>query len=293
MKLIILLILLVIPFNVEAEEYTNGFGIKMTEEEIEKLEMAGFSEDEIYLMNEDIFIEYTTNNYVSVATTNKYMKNTVYFNGDIDDPKSKPIHEESFEITEEEYENASTEIQTRGICGSVSTTYKLLTSDIIYDSTNNKYKYKANLKWKKMPKVREYDLIGIGIDSNVSVIGSGTTFSNSVVYSDGSTATKTSATETRISQTGIAKYFPLYKDTSSKTVKNMNITMIAPVQKKTTSTITVLNNYADYSHGVKSVPFDSIDVSISIYGFSFGGSTSIPEFDSMSTAQAIYDGIKW
>ena len=93
MKLIILLILLVIPFNVEAEEYTNGFGIKMTEEEIEKLEMAGFSEDEIYLMNEDIFIEYTTNNYVSVATTNKYMKNTVYFNGDIDDPKSKPIHE--------------------------------------------------------------------------------------------------------------------------------------------------------------------------------------------------------
>lgn len=295
-KILTLLLLggMLLPNCISAEEiYTNANGIKMSINDINNLKDAGFNEEEIEIMDENLYLEFNTEDYQIISSTKKYIKTTIYFDGEIENPNSKPIHEINEEVSEEEYNSATESIQSRGICGSVSTTYKLLTSDIVRDSANNRYNYKATLTWKKMPKVRKYDIIGIGIDGDVSVVGSATTFRNSVKYSDGSTAYKSSATETRISSTGIAKYFKLYEDTSSKTVSSMVITMIAPVIKRTDSKIKVLNNYADYSHCVKAVAFDTLDVGVSAFGISFGGSASVPEYDSMSTAQAIADGLNW
>ena len=97
------------------------------------------------------------NEDVLVSSTSRYFK-TVTREYDLQNINSN--HSQTFEITEEEFENFNI-----GLNDVVNTTYKKLTTNIY--ASGNLYKYEVVLQWKNIPKVRSYDIIGIAYDSNV------------------------------------------------------------------------------------------------------------------------------
>ena len=89
---------------VNAAEYENYFGLKMTNFQYNNLLNLGFSENEIYYMNEETFEQNKNTEATLVAENNKYYK-TIYtnLNGDT----------YSTEITKVEYDNQGM-MNTRG-----------------------------------------------------------------------------------------------------------------------------------------------------------------------------------
>ena len=67
--------------------------------------------------------------------------------------------------------------------GYIETGAKKMTTRII--STNGRYRYKVDLEWKSMPKVRSYDILGMCIENNVSIY-SNVYFQQNYCYSSGS-----------------------------------------------------------------------------------------------------------
>lgn len=267
--------------------FVNSNNIKMSQEDVTNLKNLGFSSEEIDIMDENTYFNNKDLVGKVVATSYKYMKTTNYF---INGNDTMPFNSVTSEVTEAEYENES-DIIPYGVCGTVSTEYKLLTSEIV--KIGSKYRYKATLTWKKMPKVRGYDIIGIGIDNTVSVDSTSQGFSNAVKYDDGTTANKTSPYKRNVSSTGEAVSFKLYSNTLKKKVTNMIISMYFDVNKLTSNSITTLNAYADYAHRKDTNDISSVSFSVGYAGISFGVSSDATKYDSMNTAHAIADNLKW
>lgn len=291
--LFILLGLFLLPNVVFAQNNINGLNIEMNEEEVYNLKNLGFSDLAIDGMDYATFLENKDLIGKVLSQEVKYYKTVEYYNNASISLLSLTNNDDPYlvitkEISEEEYNNSEDEIIPMSSCGFVSTEYKILQSSIV--AVNGRYRYVAELTWKKMPKVRNHDIIGIGIDSDVSVISSTKKLINTV-KDNGTTKTNNTIKKTTTSSSGIAVAFPLYSSTS---ITTMNITFYVEVQKRNTNTLTVLNNYADYAHGTKSTTvIDSVGFSISAGVISFSAGGTINEFDSMSTAHAILDGIKW
>ena len=256
--------------GINAANFTNYFNIVMTNEQYNNLLNLGFSEEEIYYMNEETFNENKDLNASLKAVTSKYYK-SIYT-----DLNGNP---QTIEITESEYNNTSSN-QMRGY---VETTYKRLDA-YISQIDDTKFRYKTTTRWKSMPSVRSYDIVGLAFSSPYVKISGLVKFqfnyciSNGTCYADGSYYNKK-----EYYNGGSAVYkFPT-------NAVSMTAMMYYDVVKDTTDTITSQLIHGDYAHATS-------NVTASIYnnhtmtrgGLSLG--TSSPYYDEIPCADTGWTG---
>lgn len=200
-KVCLLLAMLIIPFNVKAEE-----------------------------VNETIVV-YDVKYYKSVLT-NHLPFNSLYSQNYM-----------TYEISENEYNLADQKVNLMNL---TITEYKKMETSI--SSSGKQYKYNVKLTWKKMPKVRSYDIIGIGFLPSVTIDGN-VSFSQTYCKSSNSCTTNTTST-IKTSNTGATAVFKLPTDT---TYTSMYQTLSFKVKKNTSSTIIRQVAAGDYSHATSSI----------------------------------------
>lgn len=222
--------------QVNADEYENYYGIEMTTEEYNTLINLGFSQDEIYYMNEETYLENKDLDATLVAENQKYYK-TIY--------TDLMGNSYSTEITEEEYNNQP----SSNARGTVETQYKRMVTTI--SQNGNKFRFKVSLSWKDMPSKRSYDIIGIGFDNNV-YIDSTVHFINYWCNEYGTCNTDTSYTYKKSTSTGGAVTFDFPDSAISSSA-----TLYYDVSKNTSNTITSLKMYGDYAHATSNVSSSS------------------------------------
>lgn len=254
--------------NVRAAEYENYFGLSMTNEQYNNLLNLGFSEDEIYYMDEETF---DTNKDVSatlVARTDKYYK-TIYT--DLDGEA------QSIEITKAEYENQG----SMNARGTVSTEYKTMVSTM--SQNGDTFRYKVTLAWKQMPSTRSYDIIGIGFNDDV-YISSSVYFNYTYCVLSGDCTTDTLYYNKKKLSTGGSA---VYKIPSS--ARSLTAVLYYDVSKDTSSTITRLDMYGDYSHATSNVNSSIYtDYTITHNGIILGD--GIGYYDAIPTAVSSWGG---
>lgn len=283
--------------------YKNYNQIIISEEELNNLKDLGFTDKQIELMDQNEFDSNKNLQGEVVAQTTKYYKTITNYTSEsligvrtLSD--NKVMNTYSVEITEDEYNNLEQGISPLGLSnGYTETNGKKMTTTII--AVNGRYRYKNDVTWKNVPKVRSYDIIGIGIDNTVSGISGTKQFKRTVdvlstdnCYFDSST----SATWT-LSGTGYAATFKLPTDSKTYKMQGLDIYMYFEVQKLTAVKIYTLNAYGDYKHAIRTVT-SSVSSSISIGTSGLNFDTSYQEtygesYDSIDTAQATWSGLKW
>ena len=166
--------------------------------------------------------------------------------------------------------------------GSTITEYKTMIMTII--KINNQYRYKVSLEWKKNPKVRSYDIIGIGIPTNVRVD------TNSIYFQQNYCTSSTDCTTNKIStlsstSTGVTSVFQL----PSGFYTTLNSYLYFNVSKNTNSIISRLYAYGDYAHAVKNISLANAKRhNINSNGIVLNN-TIIDYYDAISTAVATYN----
>ena len=255
--------------QVNADVYENYYGIEITNNEYNTLINLGFSEEEIYYMTEDTYLENKDLDATLVAKNSKYYKTTYT---DLDG------YSYTTEITAEEYENQPT-INARGV---VSTAYKEMISTL--SQNGNKFRYKVSLLWKNMPERRSFDIIGIGFDDPV-FIDSSVYFNFHWCNSSGSCTTDSSYYNKKKTSTGGSAVYDLPDNAYSLTT-----TLYYDVSKNTSNTITNLTMYADYAHATSNVSQSSIgDYDITRNGIELWSSIG-NKYDAIPCAESYWNG---
>lgn len=254
--------------KVSAKIYTNYNGIEMTNQEYNNLLNQGFSENEIYYMNEDTFELNKDITATLVAKTNKYYK-TVYtnLNGDT----------YSQEITKEEYDNQSL-MDPRG---TVSTEYKNMISTM--SRLTNTFRYKVTVGWNRIPSTKSYDIIGVGFDDDVS-IASSVYFTYTYTNSDGNSTTSTLHYGKKSTPTGASAVYKIPTN-----IYGLSAVLYYDVSKNTSSTITSLSMCGDYSHATSNVSSSNY----SNHGITYAGITlgaNIAYYDAIPCAISSWGG---
>ena len=254
---------------VNAAEYKNYFGITMTNEQYNNLINLGFSENEIYYMNEETFEQNKDIESELVVKSNKYYK-TIYtnLNGDT----------YSTEITKEEYDNESL-MNTRGY---VNTEYKNMVSTM--SKLTDSFRYKVTVNWNIMPKKRSYDIIGIGFEDHVR-INSLVNFSYTYADANGNYTTSTLYYGKKSTATGGSAVYKV-----PDTLYSLSTVLYYDVVKETSSTITRLDMCGDYSHATSNVSNSTANNhEITINGIELGTS-SISYYDAIPCADGVWYG---
>lgn len=244
--------------NVNANVYVNYNNIEMTNQEYNNLINLGFTEDEIYYMNEETFELNKDITATLVAKNQKYYK-TIYtdLNG----------NQYSTEITKDEYENESL-INPRG---TVTTEYKTMISTM--SKLTNTFRYKVTLNWNRIPSTRSYDIIGVGFDDDTIEIDSSIYFSYAVTDTNGNTTTSTLHYGKKSTATGGSAVYKI----PSEDIHGLSAVLYYDVAKKSSGTITRLDMCGDYSHATSNISSSStsnhqitingIELGTSIYGY--------------------------
>lgn len=254
---------------VNADEYENYFGLTMTNQQYNNLLNQGFSENEIYYMNEETFEQNKGIEATLVAENNKYYK-TVYtnLNGD----------SYSTEITKEEYDNQSM-IDPRG---TVNSEYKNMVSTM--SSTSSGFRYKVTVNWNKIPSTKSYDIIAVGFNDDIKISGL-VNFSYTYANSSGNYITDTLYYGKQSTATGGSA---VYKIPSS--IYGLSAVLYYDVVKDTTSTITSLSMCGDYAHATSNVtPTIANNHEIVASGIKLGNS-SISYYDALPCAVTNWGG---
>lgn len=263
-KKVIIFIICLINFNamnvlaLEADDTTiNNNNILMTNIEYQNLLNLGFTDNEIMNMS---LKEYNENKNLKGEIVSQ---NTIYI--------------------DEQNNILNDNISLFGLqTGYIETTAKKMTTTIV--SVNNKYRYKITLEWKKIPSTRSYDIIGIGTDTNVK-INSSIYFQQNFCYSTNNCSSSIVNTVNPTS-TGATSTFQL----PSSTIVSLSSYLYFDVSKNTTSTITQLNAYGDYSHATKNISKSNANNhSINRGGIALDNSIS-DYYDSMTTSKAVWTG---
>lgn len=242
-----LLILLMISFtkNVKADEnifYTNLYNIEMTETEYNNLLELGFTENEIYHMTNDIFMDNKDIEATLESETIEYYKvTTITQNGNT--TSTSEI------VTQEEYENGSQGPQTRATYDGVTTTdYKIMRTNISQLSSVQ-YRYKVTLTWRNMPSKRSYDIIAIGFEPSKVMMNSDVLFQQQYTTSGGSSYTSSTYIEKEGSN-GASAVFKLPVGTMSA----MSSYMYYNVRKVNDNiTVTEMDAGGDYAHATSNI----------------------------------------
>ncbi|MBQ8131776.1 MAG: hypothetical protein IJ193_04735 [Bacilli bacterium] len=215
-----------------------------------------------------------------VARTTKYFKTETRLNeisiNAIDTPRTR-----SYEVTEEEYNNAEGGISTRAE-GTVETTYKKMVTSIW--ARNSGYRFDNTLTWKNMPSVRSFDIIAIGKNSN-TYIYDGPYFSQRYCTSSGSCYTSFTHTVQTWS-TGAGATCQLMTGGLS----SLKINIQYDVLKNVSYTLYGLTAYGDYSHATSTVTNSQAqNYTVNSGGIHLGDSI-YSSYDSIDTAEANWYG---
>lgn len=276
-KYLLFVILGVVSFSIcitnsSAHEIVNYNNIHMTIDEYMTLLNLGFTEKDIYYMDEDTYLNNKDLDATLLSQTTRYYK-TVY-----------PTYGNSYtiEVTEEEYYNSDIGNE---LLGTVNTAYKTIVSSIAQNG--NKYRYNVSTIWKNMPSARSYDIIGIGFSDNV-YISSSVYFTFVYANSAGSYTTSTQYYNKKSTSTGGAAVYKL----PDGTIKSLSANLYYDVSKNTSNTITSLSICGDYAHAQSNVPSSNIsDYSIGIYGINLG--TSISAYYDATPCAMEYASVNW
>lgn len=211
-----------------------------------------------------------------VSETHKYYESLNYYNsfGDLELTVTN-------EIDEEKYNSDTASIL--GLSTTTETTYKKMTTTI--STSGSYYRYKVVLNWKNMPKVRSYDVIGIGFYKSVTP-KSNAVFSQEYCVSSSDCTTSSTNTLAQVSG-GVSSIFKLPSSTSIVSLKQ---TLYVDVKKNVTSTITSQVAVGDYSHATKTSNSSiASNHDISISGIIFTD-TSVDYYDEIDYAKATWSG---
>lgn len=237
-------------FALDSVYYTNNNGIEISEVEYNNLLNLGFTDNEIQYMSETEFLanKDLVGQIVSQETT--FIQNNITPFG----------------------------LQP----GYVEDPARILTTTIV--AVSDRYRYKVSLEWQQIPSARSHDVIGIGIDSNVSIY-SNLYFQQNFCYSS-TNCSSTGAFTQNVSSTGASATFQL----PSTSIVSMNSYLYFSVAKNTTSIITQLNAYGDYAHAMQNVTLaNATNHTINRGGINHASSVS-SYYDTFPVAKAIWTG---
>lgn len=275
---VLLLVLISIPKVILASDsyYINYYGVDMTEEEYLNLLELGFSEEEIYYLDE---VEFNNNRNVEgslEAESINYYVNIIRY-----DSIGRVVSNTDMQISEDDYYGEEILPYTTG--GYIETTYKQMRTTIA--AAGSYYRYKVTLTWKQMPAVRSYDIIAIGIEPSVQIVAN-PTFNQT--YCVNTSCTNTSAINNRVyDNTGGGASFALPTSTS---ITSLRQTLYFDVQKRGSSILNEMYAYGDYAHAVKTIGSNAATG----YDINQAGiilSSSIANYyDTINTADAVWTG---
>lgn len=177
--------------------YTNYNGVEMSTNEFNNLISMGFTDEQIYNMEQDEFEknknlsgEIVATDTIYVKTINTYAPKDENLNimafakseiiNDINNGNNyELVSTQNIIITEEEFNNVDENNDNVIIVNDVnpdiiSTEYKKLTTNIIKNGST--YRVKNDLTWKKMPSTRSNDLFGIRINHSIAEPKSGSQY---------------------------------------------------------------------------------------------------------------------
>jgi len=256
--------------GVKAIEYENYFGIQMTNTQYNNLLNQGFSEDEIYYMSEDTFNRNKDLTASLAAVTSKYYK-SIYT-----DLNGNP---QTVEISKSEYDNES----SNQIRGYVETEYKRMDAYITYIS-NSYYRYKVTTKWKNMPSVRSYDIIGLAFEDDEVAMRDTTWFQYNYCVSSGSCYVDGTYYHSEEDENGGST---VYKFPSNAV--SMTATLYFDVVKNTTAIITRQAIHGDYAHAITPVDYDIYSIhNMTTGGLALGSSSQY--YDAIPCADTGWTG---
>lgn len=223
---------------------------------------------------------YAETEKVLVETT-KYYKTVTFLGSDNTYILNNNKLSTTTEITEEEYNNSNTLIRTNSST-TIETTYKKMTATIT--ANGNYYRYKNRLVWKNIPKVRSYDIIGIGFQTSVKIKGNTYFSQNYCVVNSGCTTTTTNSPKIFANGAGTSFKIP------TGDLYQLDQTFYFDVEKNTQYTIINQTINGDYAHATSSISlanskkytmdFDKIELDTSV----------VNNYDTISSAQATWSG---
>lgn len=175
-------------------------------------------------------------------------------------------------------------INLLSVDGYSETNYKKIRVQII--SLTSGYRYKITVEWKNMPSVRSYDIIGIGIDTNV-YISSDIIFQQNYCYSNGSCSSSNTSSIKKTTTGGAA----LFKLPTSSSITSLNSYLYFMVDKSSSSTtISKMYAYGDYSHATEKTNSSNVNY----YNINNGGinlyASIIDSYDAIPITKAIWEG---
>lgn len=305
--------------KVNAKNIITDKGFEITNEEVNRLKNIGFSEEQIYAMEESVFNENKNLTGRVLERKSRFYKTTIVYNNNNIQTNSlnnnfKVINEE---ISEEEYNSLSVEDNSNSLNnyypGTTSTTFKKLTSSII--QVGDIYRLKADLEWKNMPKQRSSDILTLAHNDLTSPIPSSNYFQQIWIYDNPCQNSSQRGTSSdgswKITKDFYGKVFTLPSDKTcstqpsdpliAPTIKAMKITSLSSYMyyniNKITSPIHVIDAYADYAHATKKVDLNTafnfgFDGNNLNAGISFSPSIET-SYDEMNTAHTSWDGLNW
>lgn len=246
-KFLLLLVLIMSGNHVSASStFINNNGIRISDSEYNNLINLGFTNTEINNMNQKEF------------DLNKNLNGTV--------------------VSREFINTQPTGMMRTSSSGYVSTASKRVTISII--SINNYYRFKVTTEWYSFPSTRSYDILGIGIDTNVK-INSSLYFQINYCFTSGVCESNNVFTR-KISTTGGTAIYKL----PSGSLSSMSSYLYFDIAKNTSSTITQLKAYGDYAHATQNISLTNAKKhSINRGGIILENSIS-GYYDNMTTAVA-------
>jgi len=258
-----------------SNNYINYNGIEMTDTEYTNLVNLGFSEKQIYYMDERTYLENKDFEAVLLDKNTKYYKTVVPYYG----------ASYTVEVTPLEYFNHGN-VNGNGLLDYSATYYYQIVSTISYKNAT-KYRYKIEIDWLNIPDDHSFDVIGIGFDDDV-YINSPIYFRYIWAYSDGSTQQSTLHFDQKSTAYGGSTVYEL-----PPTFVGLNATMFYDVSKDTNDTLTSLQFCGDYAHAQTTVTIpQAANHAISVYGIGFDP-TVYNYFDAIPCTYGNIAGISW
>lgn len=248
--LAVLTVSLLFTTSIKAEEniIENYFGIKMTTTEYNNLLNLGFSEEDIYLMDEDTYIN-NKDLIGHVVSTNTTRYKTV----------RRGLETVTYVATEEEFQSRN-EVMPLGV---VENYWRSVVTRIT--QIDSHYRYTVSTIWNTMPNERDYDVIAIGITSDVKR-STYPIFTRHYCDYDDCYNSNVAAYKTGRYGAGASYKVP------SGTLTGLAATIYFDVEKDVTGTLTYQEFCGEYAHGTNTTLTESKDYTIATGGIGFGAS---------------------
>jgi len=212
--------------EVSAHQFTNYYGIQMTNDEYFTLLNLGFTDDEIYYMDVDTFNDNKNLDSELIAQTNKYYKIVT------------PMYGTNY-VTEVSQSEALNQSQNQ-ILGQVTTYYLNEISTI--SANGSKYRYKDTISWLTIPDDKNYDIIAIGFINSV-YIDSLVYYKHTYADSSGAWHNSTLYYDKKSTSLGGSVVYKL-----PDPFYGLSAMIYFDVSKNTTDTLTSIAMCGDYAH---------------------------------------------